>query len=62
MIPSVPIARKGTVDIHTGRWIIERTIAWTENNRRCAKDYKRKTDNANAYIYIANIRRLATKV
>jgi hypothetical protein len=25
IIPSVPIARKGKVDIHQGRWIVERT-------------------------------------
>ncbi|MDR2206003.1 MAG: hypothetical protein LBE36_07595 [Flavobacteriaceae bacterium] len=24
------------------RWIVERTISWTLNNRRCSKDYERK--------------------
>ncbi|MEK6479947.1 hypothetical protein WJR50_20560 [Catalinimonas sp. 4WD22] len=61
-IPSVPIARKGKVDIHQGRWIVERSIAWTANNRRCSKDYERKTENANAFITIANIRRLVNKI
>ena len=28
-IPKVPIARKGKMDIHEKRWIVERTIAWT---------------------------------
>ena len=61
-IPSAPIARKGKVDIHQGRWIVERTIAWITNNRRCARDYERKTVNANAFLMISNIRRLARKI
>ena len=58
-IPKVPIAQKGKVTIHEKRWIVERTISWTLNNRRCSKDYERKTENANAYLTTANIRRLA---
>jgi len=61
-IPVVPIARKGNMDIHEKRRIVERTIAWTLNNRRCSKDYERKTDNANAFITLANIRRLMLKI
>jgi hypothetical protein len=62
IIPSVPITRKGKVDIHQGRWIVERTIAWTNNNRRCAKNYERKTHTDNAYFLIANIRRIANHI
>jgi putative transposase len=61
-IPKVPIARKGKIEIHEKRWIVERTIAWTLNNRRCSKDYERKTKNANAFIVITSIRRLAGKI
>lgn len=61
-IPRVPIARKGKMVIHEKRWIVERTIAWTNNNRRCSKDYERKTEHANTFIVIANIRRLAKKI
>ncbi len=61
-IPKTPIAKKGSVDIHEKRWIVERSIAWVNNNRRCAKDYERKTENANAFLLIANIRNLAKKV
>ena len=32
-IPTVPIVRKGNVEIHEKRWIVERTIAWALNNR-----------------------------
>ena len=57
-IPKIPIAQKGKVTIHEKRWIVERTIAWTLNNRRCSKDYERKTVNANAFLVLANIRRV----
>lgn len=58
-IQKVTIAQKGKVTIHEKRWIVERTISWTLNNRRCSKDHERKTENANAYLTLANIRRLA---
>jgi len=61
-IPKVPIAQKGKVEINEKRWIVERTISWTLNNRRCSKDYERKTQNANAFIVVANIRRLVRKI
>ena len=61
-IPKIPIAQKGKIEIHEKRWIVERTIAWTLNNRRCSKDYERKTQNANAFILITNIRRLIRKI
>jgi putative transposase len=61
-IPSVPIAQKGKVEIHEKRWIVERSIAWVNNNRRCSKDYERKIDNANAFLIIAHIRTLANKI
>ena len=61
-IPKVPLAKKGKIEIHEKRWIVERTIAWTNNNRRCSKDYERKTEHANTFLIIANIRRLAKKL
>jgi putative transposase len=60
-IPKTPIAQKGKIEIHEKRWVVERTIAWTNNNRRCSKDYERKTENANAFLIIANIRRISKK-
>lgn len=61
-IPKVPMAKKGNVCIHENRWIVERTIAWTINNRRCVKDYERKTKHANAFLTIVNIRRIVRKI
>jgi len=61
-IPSVPIAYKKHMQIHAKRWIVERTIAWTNNYRRCAKDYERKTNTSKAFIISANIQRLVKKI
>ncbi|WP_373514548.1 hypothetical protein, partial [Persicitalea sp.] len=61
-IPTVPIARKGKVDIHQKRWVVERTIGWTLANRRCSRDYERTAEHANAFIIIGNIKRLAQKI
>ncbi len=45
------------------RWVVERTFAWINRNRRLAKDFEKRVDNARAYIFLAMIglmvRRLA---
>jgi transposase len=45
------------------RWVVERTIAWIDHNRRMSKDYERLTESAEAFIYVAMsrlmLRRLA---
>lgn len=58
LTPSEVAVSKGPFCIHAKRWVVERTIAWANNCRRLAKDYERKVQNAAAWIYIANIRRL----
>ncbi|QKG55847.1 transposase [Hymenobacter sp. BRD128] len=58
-VPTGVLAQKGRFCIQAKRWVVERSIAWAGNNRRLAKDYKRKTQHANAWLYVANIRRLA---
>ena len=40
------------------RWVIERTIAWLNRNRRLAKDYERLTSSSEAVIYIASVHRM----
>lgn len=56
-IPKGAIAKKGSVSITAFRWIVERTIAWLNNNRRLSKDFERKTSHAEAFLHIAHIRR-----
>jgi hypothetical protein len=57
-VPSGVVADKGRFFIHAKRWLVERSIAWAGVNRRLAKDYERNTTHANAWLYLANIRRL----
>jgi putative transposase len=37
------------------RWIVERTFAWICRNRRLSKDYERKCETSEAFIYAAMI-------
>ncbi len=45
------------------RWVVERTIAWIDQNRRMSKDYERLPESSEAFIYVAMsrlmLRRLA---
>jgi putative transposase len=45
------------------RWVVERTIAWIDRNRRMSKDYERLPESAETFIYVAMsrlmLRRLA---
>jgi putative transposase len=45
------------------RWVVERTIAWIDQNRRMSKDYERLPESGEAFIYVAMsrlmVRRLA---
>ncbi len=43
---------------HTKRWVVERTIVWLNANRRLSKEYECKTCRANAWLSLANIRRI----
>ena len=50
--------RKTNFCIHAWRWIVERTFAWLDMNRRLSKEYDRTLRHANAWIEIVNIRRI----
>jgi transposase len=40
------------------RWVVERTIAWLNRNRRLAKDFA----NAEAWLMIASVKLLARRL
>lgn len=41
------------------RWIVERTLAWLNRNRRLAKDFANRTRYAAAFVLLASIRRMS---
>ena len=40
------------------RWIVERTFAWINNDRRNSKDYERLTESSEAIIHLSMIKRM----
>lgn len=58
-VPTGMLAQKDHFFIYSKRWVVEHSVAWASTNRRLAKEYERKTTYANAWLYVANIRRLA---
>ena len=55
--PAHVLVRKTNFCIHAWRWIVERTFAWLDMNRRLSKEYDRTLRHANAWISVVNIRR-----
>lgn len=44
------------------RWVVERTIAWLNRNRRLAKDFEATIESATAWIIIASIKLLSRRI
>ncbi len=44
------------------RWVVERTFAWLNHQRRLSKDYERLTSTSEAMIYIAMIRLMVRRL
>ena len=44
------------------RWIVERTIAWLNRQRRLSKDYERLAQTSEAFVYVAMIRLMIRKL
>jgi putative transposase len=44
------------------RWIVERTIAWIDQNRRMSKDYERSCASGEAFVYAAMIRLMTRRL
>ena len=44
------------------RWVVERTFGWLGRHRRLSKDYETQTDSAEAWIWLAGIRLLLTRL
>jgi len=44
------------------RWVVERTFAWLNRNRRLSKDYEYLTEISESYLYIGMIRILLRRI
>ena len=44
------------------RWVVERTIAWIEQQRRMSKDYERLCASGEALVYAAMIRLMTRRL
>ena len=44
------------------RWVVERTFAWLNRQRRLSKDYERLPQTSEAFVYVAMIRLMVRKL
>ncbi|WP_139181814.1 transposase, partial [Edaphosphingomonas haloaromaticamans] len=44
------------------RWVVERTLAWLNRNRRPAKDFEQTVASATAWLFIASIQLLTRRI
>jgi transposase len=44
------------------RWVVERTLAWLNKNRRLAKDFEATIKSATAWVYIASVKLLTRRL
>ncbi len=44
------------------RWVVERTFAWLNRNRRLAKDFDRSIASATAWLFMASVQFLARRI
>jgi transposase len=44
------------------RWVVERTLAWLNRNRRLAKDFEASIASAKTWVYIASVQLLIRRL
>ena len=44
------------------RWVVERTIAWLNRNRRLAKDFERTVESATTWLFIASVNQITRRI
>ena len=44
------------------RWVVERTLAWLNRNRRLAKDFEATIASAQAWVYVASVQLLIRRI
>mgnify|MGYP003616967470 FL=1 len=54
-------AAKGFV-VLPRRWVVERTLAWLNRNRRLAKDFEQTIASATAWLFLASVQLLTRRI
>jgi transposase len=44
------------------RWVVERTFAWLNRNRRLAKDFEATVESAVTWLYIASVQLMSRRL
>lgn len=44
------------------RWVVERTFAWLNRNRRLAKDFERTIESATAWLFLGSIQLITRRI
>lgn len=44
------------------RWVVERTFAWLNRNRRLAKNFERTIESTTAWLYLASIQLMTRSI
>ena len=44
------------------RWVVERTLAWLNRNRRLAKDFEASIESAKAWVYVASVQLIVRRI
>ena len=44
------------------RWVVERTLAWLNRNRRLAKDFEASVESAATWLYIASVKLMSRRL
>jgi hypothetical protein len=60
--PSKSSSVRSAPPILPRRWVVERTLAWLNRNRRLAKDFEASIASAKAWLIIVSVQLLARRV
>jgi transposase len=57
-----PMADTVGFEVLPRRWIVERTLAWLNRNRRLAKDFEASIDSTTAWVYVASVQLIMRRI
>ena len=58
----LPVAHARGFIVLPRRWVVERTLAWLNRNRRLAKDFEATIESATTWLYIASVKLMSRRL